>query len=81
MKMLAKYGGEEWKIMEEWADMEEHLFISENGEERREAILMTRAKVESTSPVTLNLPQLQGQPNTQTPPVKEEKHGRIFNRG
>ena len=80
MRMLAANGGEEWKIMEDWADMEEHLFISENGEERREAILMTRAKVEQTSPLTLNLPQMSTQ--VQEPPKQEEKKkGGIFHRG
>jgi hypothetical protein len=80
MRMLADNGGEEWTIMKDWAVMEEHLFISENGEERREAILMTRAKVEQTSPLTLNLPQIGAQ--TQEPPKQEEKKkSGFFHRG
>ena len=80
MRMLANNGGEEWKIMEDWAVMEEHLFISENGEERREAILMTRAKVEQTSPLTLNLPQL-SQQTAEPPKTEEKKKGGFFHRG
>lgn len=46
MRLLADYGGDEWEIMKDVAEMEDHYFIAEDGEQRKEAILMTKAKTE-----------------------------------
>jgi len=50
MRLLANYGGDEWGIMEDVAEMEDHYFIAEDGEQRKEAILMTKAKTEVRLP-------------------------------
>lgn len=77
MRLLAKYGGEEWEIMEAWAIMEEHLFIAQDGEQRREAIQMLARKQEQPN---VAISMAQPQPQTIEPKPEEKKKG-LFHRG
>jgi len=45
MRLLSDIGGDEWEVMEKIAEQEDHNFISQDGEERKEAILMKRANM------------------------------------
>ena len=76
MRLLKNVGGDEWQIMEDVANMEDHYYISLDGEQRKEAILMTKAKTELqvAQPLAIQMPE--------TKPLekpKEEKKG-IFHR-
>ena len=44
LRLLGHYGGDEWKICKDIADLDGHLFISLEGEQRKEAILMQRSE-------------------------------------
>lgn len=46
MRLLRDIGGSEWEIMKKRPDMGDHYFIAKDGEQRKEAILLTRAKSE-----------------------------------
>ena len=50
MRILKDKGGEEWAIMEDIAQQEDKYFIAIDGEQRKEAILMQRAKTEVRLP-------------------------------
>lgn len=50
LRLLSQAGGSEWKICKDIAEMEEHLLISLEGEQRKEAILMQKAKTEVRIP-------------------------------
>jgi len=52
MDLLAKTGEEEWKIVEDWALEERHLFISEEGQRATDFIMAIRRKQEEQVPVT-----------------------------
>lgn len=69
MRLLAQVGGNEWGIMKNVADMEDHYLISLDGEQRKEAILMTKAKTE----VTVQEQPLTVQKVDTTKPAKEKK--------
>lgn len=62
MRTLALEGGtEEWRILKDLAEMEDHYFISEEGEQRKEAILMKRMTTDVTvQPVAI--PQVETRP-------------------
>lgn len=69
MRLLAEEGGEEWAIMAAMADMEDPYFISLDGEQRKEAILLSRARTGADMQnLNINLPNTN--PNTlgQEPP-------------
>jgi len=78
MRLLAdKY--EEFKIWEQIADMEDRYLISLEGEERKEAILMQRARAEvamAGQPLTIQMPKVETKPAEE---AKQEKKG-IFHR-
>jgi hypothetical protein len=61
---LAEYGGSEWAQCKQWAESEEHLFISEN-EERAMAFIQTlgsQKQPQEPSVATVNVSQAQTQP-------------------
>jgi len=76
MRMLASFGGEEWSIMGKVADMDDTYLISLEGEQRKEAILMQRAKavieMPGASPAAMSIPKVETKPTDQG---KEEKKG------
>jgi len=75
MLALAKYGGEEWEQMRQWAESEEHLFISEEAE-RAMAFIATlgKQKEQLETPIsTVNVSQAQ--------PQQEKKKKHFWQRG
>lgn len=76
MRLLAQLGGDEWSIMKEVADHEDTYLIALQGEQRREAILMNRAKAEiMMAGQPMVLPQVQTeQPLSKPKDVKEAKN-------
>lgn len=72
MRLLEDVGGDEWEIMGKVADMEDHYLISKDGEQRREAIMMTKAKTEVRM---LDQPLTLQKVDTSKPLEKEEKKG------
>jgi len=71
MRLLAKYGEDEWGIYQEIADLDAHLLISLEGEQRKEAILMQRSKSQANIVMpgqALQIPQVSTKPEG-----KEEK--------
>lgn len=71
-RLVSKYGGREFKIMKDVAVMKDVYSICKDGEQRKEAILMQKAKTEVS--VVPSGPQVLGLPEVQTKP-KEEKKG------
>ncbi len=68
MRLLSDIGGDEWAIMAQIAEMEDPYFISLDGEQRKEAILMKRANTaQDTQNLNINLP------STSPEAIKEEK--------
>lgn len=55
LRMLAKEGGESFNICKEVADMLDTYAIAEDGEQRREAILMIRQKLAAQQPQNINI--------------------------
>ena len=73
MRIMADNWPVEMGIWDQIADMEDVYFIAKDGEQRKEAILMTRAKVEPQgSPLTVALPAINTKPEEQP---KQEKKG------
>jgi len=72
MRLLHAVGGEEWEIMRDTANMQDHYFISKDGEQRKEAILLTRAKseVRLSTGEPLTIPPVETKP----PPPEKKKH-------
>ncbi len=77
MRIMADNWPVEMGIWDQIADMEDVYFIAKDGEQRKEAILMTRAKVEQTSPLTVQMPSINTKPEE---PPKPEKKG-FFHKG
>jgi hypothetical protein len=78
MRLLAAHY-EELKILGEIADMEDRYFLSLEGESRKEAILMQRARAEVAAagqPLTIQMPRVETKPPEE---AKQEKKG-IFHR-
>jgi len=77
MRLLSDLGGDEWEIMLKMANMEDPYFISLDGEQRKEAILMTRARTTSDMQnLNINLPvtnptAIQEQQPSAAPPQKK----------
>lgn len=72
MRILAEMQGDEWEILKKIAEQEDIYFISLEGEQRKEAILMQRAKAEILMPSeTLKVPQVETKPQEQ-----QQKKGR-----
>ena len=77
MRLLSDVGGDEWEIMKKMADMEDPYFISLDGEQRKEAILMKRANTAmDTQNLNINLPTtnpaaIQEEKEAQGPPAKK----------
>jgi hypothetical protein len=77
MRLLSDLGGDEWEIMLKMANMEDPYFISLDGEQRKEAILMTRARTTSDMQnLNINLPvtnptAIQEQQPRPAPPQKK----------
>lgn len=69
-RLVAQYGGREWAIMDDVANWKEHLSITKDGEQRREEILMTKARTEIPSTITS---QTISVPTVETKPP-EKKH-------
>jgi len=62
MHLIAKWYPEEMGHWKEIADLEDIYFISLEGEQRKEAILMQRAKTAITQPLALQMPQVETKP-------------------
>lgn len=61
MRILSQIGGDEWKICDLIADIEDRYFISKDGRSREEAILMMKAKNEVPTQniqTSLSLPEV-----------------------
>lgn len=69
---LAATKYEELEMWGKIAKTEDVYSITIEGEQRKEAILMQRAKVEQTTPLTVQMPQVELKPQE---PEKKEKKG------
>ena len=69
MRLVSKTWGEEWGVWENIADMEDHYYISEGGEGRKEGIEMTKAKTQE-----IRIGGALSVPTSTTEKKKEKKH-------
>lgn len=81
MRLIASWYPEEMGFWKDIADMEDHYFISLEGEQRKEAILMQRAKAEIRMAETgvMQLPKVETKPPEEQQQPKQEKKG-LFHR-
>ena len=76
---LASEAYDELEIWGKIAETENIYSVAINGEQRKEAILMQRAKVSELSPTVLQLPEMT--PQTQTMQTEPQKKKSWFRRG
>lgn len=67
MRLLADKGGDEWKIWDGVANMEDTYFIAIEGEQRKEAILMKQISSQAQPTVSINQPLSLPQVETNRP--------------
>jgi len=82
MRLLAKEGGEEWGIWEKVANGEDTYYIAEEGEQRKEAILMKQTSSQQPT-VAINQPLSLPQVETNRPlgePQQTQEKSHWYNR-
>jgi len=82
MRLLAKEGGDEWEIWKKVADGEDTYYIAEEGEQRKEAILMKQTSSQQPT-VAINQPLSLPQVETNRPlgePQQTQEKSHWYNR-
>ena len=77
MRAAQKIYGDEMELMQYIADTEDAYLVSKDGEQRREAILMQKARSQPANMETLQIVA----PNTQTPLTQEQHKKHFWSRG